>query len=175
MDNGIEQFAVGVTRAIDRRSFLRKAAGNAFKVAAVLAASGTLADLLATPAYASCGGAAGAGCPKITDINGHVVSRGCGTSRCCSYLNGRPSSCNCASGTTCKSITGYCYGRNTNDYATGCWTCTVVTKRSGSCYYGYVTTCCDCKTNASRCSDPNEGGGYGTCIGWTSTYKLLGC
>jgi hypothetical protein len=60
---------------------------------------GTVVDVLATPAYANCGGSAGAGCPKVTDINGHVVSRGCGTSRCCSYLNGRPSACNCASGT----------------------------------------------------------------------------
>jgi hypothetical protein len=175
MDDGVEKFAVGVARLLDRRSFIRKVAANTFKAAAVFAVGGTVVDVMATPAYANCGGSAGAGCPKATDINGHVVSRGCGTSRCCGYLNGRRSSCNCASGTSCKTTSGYCYGKDTRYWSTGCWTCTVVTKRSGGCYYGYVTTCCDCKTSASRCSDPNLGSGYGRCIGYTSTYKLLGC
>ncbi|HZC99453.1 MAG TPA: hypothetical protein VFA46_04435 [Actinomycetes bacterium] len=178
MDDSVEKFAVGVTRLLDRRSFLRKIAANTFKAAAVFAVGGTLVDFMATPAYANCGGSAGPGCPKVTDINGKTVSRGCGTSRCCNYLNGRPSSCNCASGTTCKTTSGYCYGRDYRYWgSSGCWSCTVVTKydRSTGCYYGYTTTCCDCKTNASKCSDKNISGGYGRCIGWSSTYRKLGC
>ena len=176
MDDGVEKFAVGVTRLLDRRSFLRKIAGNAFKAAAVLAVGGTLVDVMATPAYANCGGAAGSGCPKVTNINGNVVSRGCGTSRCCNYLrSGTSSNCKCASGTSCKSTTGYCYGKDTRYWGSGCWSCTVTTKYTGGCYYGYTTTCCDCKTNADACNDPDLGSNRGRCIGWSSTYRKLGC
>jgi hypothetical protein len=45
MDDGVEKFAVGVARLLDRRSFIRKVAANTFKAAAVFAVGGTVVDV----------------------------------------------------------------------------------------------------------------------------------
>ncbi len=165
-----ERLSVGVARTIDRRAFLRKTAGAAFKVAAVLAAGSGIATAFATPAWANCGGCAGPGCPKVKNYKGNTVSKGCGPSRCCNYTTGISSYCNCGSGTSCKSGTYHCKG------STGyCWSCAVVTLiGSNGCQYGYVTTCCDC--NTYHCSVKGCTGVYDNiCISYSSVYKKFGC
>jgi hypothetical protein len=176
----IDKVAATVPTLIDRRGFFRKAAANMFKAAAVLSVGGGMSTFFSTPAFATCGGAAGLGCPTAIPLGGGAaVSRGCGTSRCCNHIRtGAPSSCNCATGTTCKT-TSPCFGNDFRDYPTGCWTCSVATYEDPQgCIFGYVTTCCDCKTSRSICLDPSVStidSTRGRCIGWTSTYKKFGC
>lgn len=163
----VERLAARVAASTDRRSFLRKAAANTFKGVAIVMAGGGLSVAMATPAWAHCGDSCahrGAGCPTIS---GGGECRTCGPSRCCRHVrSGTSSKCNCANGTACKTVSGYCYGRDKRHYATGCWSCTVNAKRSDGCYNRYIIACCDCKTHASRCHDPNSyGDGRGTCVG----------
>jgi hypothetical protein len=164
-----ERLGVQVAQKIDRRSFFRKTAGVTFKAAAVLAAGGALSAISSAPAWADCGGAAGRGCPTVRNFQGHIVSKGCGPSRCCSDTSGLASGCNCASGTSCLNG-GHCHGRHTSSWpsSSGCWSCAVVTEiQSNGCQFGYVTTCCDC--NTSGC-DPDN-----VCIGVSSVFKKFGC
>lgn len=180
MESIADQLAATVARSLDRRSFLRKAAGTTFKAAAILAAGGSLAEISSTPAFAECGGPPGYGCPTTLDYLGNRVSLGCGTSRCCNGLRNGNANCNCASGTTCLSRAGYCYGPDHRDYRSpgpNCWTCSVLTRSDpNGCDYGYVTTCCDCLTNRTNCADPNiDNSNYGRCIGFSYVYKKFGC
>jgi hypothetical protein len=173
----VDRLAARVAVSIDRRAFMRKTAATAFKGFAVLAAGGTLAQVFATPAWAHCGDSCdhrGAGCPTIRGTDGSC--RTCGSSRCCSYIrSGKSSSCNCASGTTCRTVTNYCYGKDTRHYASGCWSCNVVQNRVDGCYRVQTITCCDCRTNASRCGDTNISSGQGRCIGTSISLSPIYC
>ena len=168
-----EKLAARVAVRMDRRSFFRKTAATTFKGVAVILAGGSLAQLFASPAWAHCGDSCshrGSGCPTITG-SGSPSCMTCGPSRCCSYVrSGTSASCNCASGTTCRTTTNYCYGRDLRHYSSsngnGCWSCEVRNNVSTNCYRIRTITCCDCKTSVSRCNDPNSyGDGRGTCIG----------
>jgi hypothetical protein len=105
-----ERISVRVATTTDRRSFMRKTAGFAFKTVAVLAAGGAISEAFVAPAWADCGGAAGKGCPTISS-GGKTLSLGCGPSRCCTDTSGINSGCNCSNGSGgCKNNGGRCLG-----------------------------------------------------------------
>jgi hypothetical protein len=169
MTETLDKMTEGIAAAVDRRRFLRRTANATFVMVATIAAGGVL-DVLrpeAAWAHTGCASAKGLGCPSNAS-HPHP----CGTSRCCNYLrSGTPSSCNCRkSGSTCKSNSDSpnCYGKDTRYYSDGCWTCTGSCVNCYYCYCRTVTTCCDCKTNASRCKDPDLGGNRGRCIAWSA-------
>ncbi len=161
----LEHVAVRVATAIDRRELLRSVARNTFRASALLAASGSVSTLLSGLAQAgtvsTCENTQGPGCPYH-----------CGPSRCCSYLNGRPSGCNCSSGCgTCKSGTTHCKGRNYSGWSSGnngCWACygSWSPCKQVGCKCRKVTLCCDCST--SGCSDG------GVCIS-SCVYTQVNC
>lgn len=156
---GVDDVARGLARRMDRRSFMRKSAGNIFKATAVVAAGGVIQPFLAgaAQAYTTACDSPGPGCPY-----------GCGPSQCCDY-SGRSSSCHCAygvpsnavgPGTTCASTTANCHGRALTWSGSSCWSCYGQwTNCSFGCQCRTVTTCCDCST--SGCGDTD-----GRCIGW---------
>ena len=172
----VEALAEGAAIAINRRRFLRRLANGTFFVAATAAAGGGVDILRATVAWATdetcCEGSnnVGLGCPS-SSISGYP----CGPSRCCNYIRpGAPNNCDCGlSGADCKTNTqsSNCYGRDKRDWSLdGCWTC------RGPCYRcstdppiqcRRVTTCCDCKTNADHCNDPDKGNNRGRCISYS--------
>lgn len=144
MTEVVQRTAEGVAAQIDRRRFVRKLAHGAFYTLAVAAAGGGFGFFRTAAAYAyptACLSPTGAGCPS-----------GCGPSRCCNYLGGRPSGCNCGSGGNCTSGTTHCLGKDSTWSGEACWTCYGDWfSCAGGCSCRNVTTCCDCKT--SGCND----------------------
>lgn len=166
MADAAERFAQGVASRIDRRRFMRRLARGAFftcALASVGSASGIRSELARLVVRGDTCSGPGPGCP------GAVRGNPCGMSRCCNFIRaGAPNNCNCKEGTTgCKENgeSPNCYGGDTRVYSNRCWTCV------GPCSSGtrYTTTCCDCKTNANHCNDPDLGGNRGRCISYHST------
>jgi hypothetical protein len=172
-----DRVSKGLAVSMDRRGFIRRAARGTFATAALLAAGGVTEVMKAKPAFAfamECasdipGRQRGAGCPG----GGHWGSKfPCGPSRCCAYVVGIPSGCNChnTSGSVCKNNTTHCHGDDTSDWGghPSCWTCNSPQFSCGvGCTCVYQTTCCDCKT--SGCSDG------GTCISSFTSTVVLHC
>jgi hypothetical protein len=178
----VESVAEAVTFTIDRRRFLRRAANSTFYILSVSAAGGVLSLLGEQSALAAvnveCAGLGntGLGCP-----NQAASGYPCGPSRCCNQVrSGTPAGCDCSVGSnsvTCKTHTGnqYCFGSDHRAWldgslSPGCWTCTSqcfnICGPQGPCKT--ITTCCDCKTDAAACNDPNLGSGRGRCIAYHS-------
>jgi hypothetical protein len=170
----VEFLAESVVEGVDRRRFLRRAAHGSF-MALALISTGAGAQVLKTtlPQLVvmgdTCSGP-GLGCPGASHGNP------CGSSRCCNTTRDTtPNNCDCSVGvntTTCKTngsasstTSPNCYGGDTRFYAARCWTCV------GPCSGGtrWTTTCCDCKTNASVCHDPDFGSNRGRCIAYHQT------
>jgi hypothetical protein len=169
----VENLATRAATTIDRRRFLRRLAEGSFIAVATVAAGGGLDVLRASVAWAvdetCCAGQpnVGDGCPN-TSTSGYP----CGPSRCCSYTSGH-TGCNCSkSGAGCKtqSENANCFGPDSRHYSQStCWSC------RGPCYRcstdppiqcRKITTCCDCKTDASACNDNDLGSGYGRCVSY---------
>lgn len=156
MTEQIRTFSIRMAEAIDRRRFLRNMAGAAFAGATALSV-GRLINPQAAYAYTSaCLSPQGYGCPY-----------GCGPSMCCSN-GGRPSGCNCGTGTSCIDNGGHCLGYAGTWSGQNCWTCDYYDCDGGREEH-YITTCCDCKT--SGCNDSS-----GHCISYaTQIYNVGTC
>ncbi len=175
----VERAAYRVVDVMDRRRFLRRLAQGSF-VAVAGSTVGLLPGILRNlpAAAATCGtcNSTGFGCPTVSG-----VGLGCGTSRCCNYLRpGAPTNCKCGTTTTgtaadppagsvCFSGTSYCGGNDLRTWPGWCWTCSKTIQYSGYCNK-WTTTCCDCKTSATLCGDPDMGGGtdQGRCISYSA-------
>jgi hypothetical protein len=148
--------------AIDRRRFIRRAAGATFAGVASLAAGRLISPSRALAYSQTCEGTVGAGCPY-----------GCGCSPCCGSLNG---TCDCGDGNGgCKDDGVHCMGKvGGSDWGgSSCWTCTHNVCQKGV-LYSVSTTCCNCRTN-SGCSGAHCPNGTlpAICIAWrsVSTYN----
>lgn len=175
MSDRLERVAEHTAVTMNRRGFLRRAANKLFAGIAVAAAGAGWTAIMSTAAQAVvnmvCEGASnrGLGCP------GAAAGYPCGPSRCCNFIrSGAPANCNCGSGGNClgQASSPNCFGNDfrfwgTSSASPGCWTC------NGPCSGGsrIVTTCCDCKTNASNCKDPDLGSNRGRCIAHSKTTR----
>lgn len=176
MSDVVRRGAEEVAARMNRRRFLRRAANTVFYAVSVASAGGGLALIQGSRAWAVavdahvCEGQAnvGPGCPNDPILNGP-----CGPSRCCNFIrSGAPANCNCAKGATnCKTQADSpnCFGEDHRFWlTTGCWSCRgdcfVCPGGGASCRR--VTTCCDCKTHAGNCNDPDQGGNRGRCINY---------
>lgn len=168
MSNNVQGAAEVVARRINRRRFLRRAADGVFRGVALLASGAAIETVLAGIASATSGTCSGPGpgCP------GALADYPCGPSRCCGFIRpGAPANCDCGASGVCRSNSGSypnCYGHDYRHYPQntgGCWTCI------SNCHSSVrrTTTCCDCKTNASVCNDPDLGSNRGRCIAWSQS------
>jgi hypothetical protein len=168
MSESFQLASEALATRINRRRFLRRTADQVFRGVALLAsgaAIGTIFEGVASATSGTCSGP-GLGCP------GALADYPCGSSRCCGYIRpGAPNNCDCGASGTCRANSpSYpnCYGHDYRHYQIdtgGCWTCI------SNCHSGVrrTTTCCDCKTNASVCNDPDKGSNRGRCIAWSQS------
>jgi hypothetical protein len=98
MTETVRNASVRVAAAMDRKRFVRRFAGAVFTTASLLSV-GKLINPSAAYGYTSdCLSPTGGGCPT-----------GCGPSDCC-YIGGRPSGCQCGTGTNCLDNGAHCHG-----------------------------------------------------------------
>jgi hypothetical protein len=157
MTEPVRKFSMRVAETIDRRRFVRRAAGAVFATVTGLSAGSFISPSTAY-GYTSACYSPGRGDPY-----------GCGASDACSFY-GRPFGCSCGSGTNCLNNGAHCHGPDYGSWGgtAYCWTCTWY-----ECYGGrelrHITDCCDCKT--SSCGDSS-----GHCISYqVSTYNVGIC
>jgi hypothetical protein len=166
-----DRFAEEIATKTSRRRFIRLMARTSF-ITFSLASVGQTGQLLKAavarlaPLGDTCSGP-GLGCP------GSAAGNPCGPSRCCNYV--RPNTnanCDCATDFQCHNGGTYCFGNDGRAYPDYCWTCHGPCSTVSFCPTHQVqtrTTCCDCKTSASLCNDPDKGSGKGRCIRYQKT------
>jgi hypothetical protein len=154
MTETVRNASVRVAAAMDRKRFVRRFAGAVFTTASLLSV-GKLINPSAAYGYTSdCLSPTGGGCPT-----------GCGPSDCC-YIGGRPSGCQCGTGTNCLDNGAHCHGYAQTWGGDSCWTC-YWQECGGGHILAHTTTCCDCATTG--CNDDS-----GHCISFQSTITHIG-
>lgn len=172
MSDGFRRAAERTAVTINRRRFLRRVANTMFAAVTGVATGVGWSAILSSVAQAAHTQACSGNPNSLKGCPGAAAGYPCGPSRCCNYTTGH-AGCNCGKpGANCKtnSENSNCYSNDFRDYGDGCWTC------NGPCNSGnrIITTCCDCRTSAARCNDPDLGGGYGRCVAHSKTTVSCG-